>query len=550
MCCVLMFASGCQKAALFVTTDWLEEHRTDANLIIVDANAKTAYAAAHIPGAINLWYEDFNDTSLQRNLLSPEVIAQKLGESGIAGNEQIVIYGEAPFYIGRISWQLLYMGCKDVHILDGGLTKWKKEARETTTEVPVVQAKTFAIAIDDSIYATTDEVKEAQQDQNSILVDVRTDEEYNGWQLSQEPRGGHITGAVHVPITDWFNADKTIKSAQELTDMFAAAGVTKDKNAIFYCTIGGRSGLGPVLARHYLGFTESSNYDGSIREWGLDATLPMDPGFKNYTLLYPVKYVNKLFTDKTPVTIIDCRSEDDYKAGHIPGAINLAWGELSQADMPKNLLSDTAVAQILGEHGISGDDSEKVLIYTNVEGSWGADGRLFWTLEYMGHKDVHILNGGWKAWVDSGSTVETTINTPEPTTYVGAVNSAVLATKDYVHSNLSNSAVKIVDSRTDDEWNGAVKYGEARAEEFPVPFTIIMTHILTRLDTEGSQSAAGSPIRSLALHRIQRQYFTARRVSARALVISLCGCSAMSISATMTAHGLSGQLIQRCLLNR
>jgi 3-mercaptopyruvate sulfurtransferase SseA len=59
--------------------------------------------------------------------------------------------------------------------------------------------------------------------------------------------------------------------------------------------------------------------------------------------------------------------------------------------MPKNFLSDTAVAQILGEHGISGDDFETVLIYANVEGAWGADGRLFWTLKYGGD---FLLHGG------------------------------------------------------------------------------------------------------------------------------------------------------------
>ena len=474
---LICFAAGCQQqqADFFVTTDWLAGKAADENIVIIDANQKAAYAAAHIQGAVNVWYEDFNDTSLQLNLLSPEVLAQKLGEKGITGKETIVIYGEAPFYIGRISWMLDYLGCKDIHILDGGLTKWKSESRQTTADNATITPATFDYAVNDAVYATTEEVVAALDDPAAVIVDVRTDEEYNGWQLSKEPRPGHITGAVHLPITSWFNADATIKTASELGDMFSAAGVTKDKNVIFYCTIGGRSGLGPELAIKYLGYKAASNYDGSIREWGQDESRPMESGFKNISLLFPARYINSAITAGKNLKIIDCRSEDEYKAGHIPGAINLQWGELSYADMPKNLLPDYEVVQILGEHGIGGEDNsslagttnEIVVIYTTVEGSWGADGRLFWTLEYMGHKNVHVLNGGWKAWVDSGSKVETTVNTPVAVTYDGTVNGSVLATKDYVKAHLNDSAVSIVDSRTDEEWEGAALYGEARGGRIP-----------------------------------------------------------------------------------
>ncbi len=461
---VTLLAAGCKGKSLFVTSDWLAANMADEKIVIIDANKKADYAAGHIPGAINIWYEDYNDTSLQLNLLPPATLAEKLGAKGIDGSETFVIYSEAPFYIGRISWMLDYLGCKNIYILDGGLTKWKSESRETATDNTTVEPKTFVTDVDDAVYATTDEVLAGLDDRKTVIIDVRTDEEYNGWQLSKEPRPGHITGAIHIPITSWFNADNTIKSVKELTEMFNAAGVKKGKNLIFYCTIGGRSGLGPELAMKYLHYTRSaSNYDGSIREWGLDANRPMEAGFKNYQLNCPAKYVN---SNLAKLKIIDCRTEEDYTAGHIPGAIHLMWQDLDDT-ATGNLRPDTDIATILGEHGITGDDNETVLIYTTVEGSWGADGRLFWTLEYMGHKNVRILNGGFKAWVDSGYATETTVNTPSPETYVGTATASVNATTDYVEDSLNAADVKIIDSRADDEWSGEALYGAARGGRIP-----------------------------------------------------------------------------------
>jgi thiosulfate/3-mercaptopyruvate sulfurtransferase len=451
---VVVLAAGCKSKSLFVTSDWLASNMTKDAIVIIDANNNAAYTAGHIPGAINVWYEDFNDTSLQLNLLPPATLAEKLGAKGLDGTQTYVIYGEAPFFIGRISWMLDYLGCKNIFILDGGLTKWKKENRETTTETTAVQAKTFTFDVNDAVYATTDEVLAGLDDPNAVIIDVRTDEEYNGWQLSKEPRPGHITGAIHLPITSWFKADKTIKSVDELTSMFKAAGVNKWKNLIFYCTIGGRSGLGPELAKKYLHYTfSSSNYDGSIREWGQDANRPMEAGFVNFKLLYPAKYVN---SNLATLKIIDCRSEEDYTAGHIPGAIHLMWQDL---DNNGDLRPNTEIATILGNHGITGEENETLLIYTTVDGSWGADGRLFWALEYMGHKDVHILNGGWKAWVDSGYATETTVNTPDTETYTGTVTASVLATTDYVEANLHAAGVKIIDTRADEALYGAARGG-------------------------------------------------------------------------------------------
>ena len=94
------------------------------------------------------------------------------------------------------------------------------------------------------------------------------------------------------------------------------------------------------------------------------------------------------------LVIIDARSPGAYGAGHIPGAINIQHGEYWTKGSG---LKDTAViAAQLGAAGIARD--KKIVIYDNTTASWGAAGRLFWMLEYLGCTDVHILNGGWDKW--------------------------------------------------------------------------------------------------------------------------------------------------------
>ena len=187
-------------------------------------------------------------------------------------------------------------------------------------------------------------------------------------------------------------------------------------------------------------------------------------GFANYELLWPVSVLISELSTST-LTIIDARDPESYAAGHIPGAIHIKWGAFSEASMPMNLLPADEIAALLGDFGITG--GETVVIYTEVEGSWGADGRIFWTLEYMGHPDVHILDGGWDAWAAAGGDIETTVNIPTPSAYTGTPDDTVYATTDYVSDHYDDPRVVIIDSRTPEEYDGAQLYGEPRGGHIP-----------------------------------------------------------------------------------
>ena len=100
-----------------------------------------------------------------------------------------------------------------------------------------------------------------------VVVDARSAPEYRGEDVRAK-RGGHMPGAVNIEWKANFN-DLTLKSADELSEMYASAGVTKDKEVIAHCHTGQRSSV-TYLALRMLGYPKVGNYAGSWMEWGND----------------------------------------------------------------------------------------------------------------------------------------------------------------------------------------------------------------------------------------------------------------------------------------
>ena len=87
--------------------------------------------------------------------------------------------------------------------------------------------------------------------------------------------------------------------------------------------------------------------------------------------------------------------------GHIPSALFMDRGLITTKDRegPRVCwLMWRKVVDVLEKAGISNDST--VVIYDSVGGLWAS--RLFWALEYLGHEDVRLLNGGWNKWMNEG----------------------------------------------------------------------------------------------------------------------------------------------------
>ena len=223
---------------IFVTTEWLAEHISDPNVRVVDTDVPEEYERGHIPGSVNP-IDHYYKTSLEdrTHIQGPEQFAETMSDLGIGDDTTVIGYDRSGgVYSFRLMWALHYYGHTNVKFLDGGLPKWKAEGREISTEPGIAPSTTFTPSANSEIFASRDQVMEAIDDESTILLDVRADDEWDGTNKRGGSRGGRIPGAVHLEWTNFHTGGEipVLRSAEEIRKLLADVGITTDKNVITY----------------------------------------------------------------------------------------------------------------------------------------------------------------------------------------------------------------------------------------------------------------------------------------------------------------------------
>jgi thiosulfate/3-mercaptopyruvate sulfurtransferase len=170
-------------------------------------------------------------------------------------------------------------------------------------------------------------------------------------------------------------------------------------------------------------------------------------------------------TDRS-IRIVDMRMSaqgSPYAAGHIPGAVELAKSAIRISTPPTFVPSPPEFERLMGRLGIS--NATRVIVYDDRGGIYAA--RLWWILNYYGHTNVALLNGGWTRWTKEGRAVSTEAPAIEPAVFKAAARPAWLATADDVVAAIGKPGVKIVDARTLREIEGQDLRGIRRGGHVP-----------------------------------------------------------------------------------
>jgi thiosulfate/3-mercaptopyruvate sulfurtransferase len=149
--------------------------------------------------------------------------------------------------------------------------------------------------------------------------------------------------------------------------------------------------------------------------------------------------------------VIDARASAEYQKGHLPGAINLPVVDTFHPNQPRNHPDEVdRLERLFGSKGMSRRD--RVVVYDNGRDTPAA--RLLWTLEYLGHDDVAVLDGGLRAWQAAGG--EITNDEPEVTaaTFAAAVRASALHTQAQCESTLADRGKVMLDARSPEEFRG------------------------------------------------------------------------------------------------
>lgn len=266
------------NGAALVTTDWVAENLNNPAVRPIEVDVDTtAYEQGHIPGAVGFnWATQLTD-QIRRDIPPKEQWEQLLSAAGVWPDIKIVFYGDNNNWFAAYAyWVARLYGHTDVALMNGGRKKWELEGRPLTSDATTVKPTRYqAKDVDLTFRAFQRDVNEyVGASGGKALVDVRSPAEFSG-EIVAPPglpetaqRAGHIPGASNIPWAQTVNEDGTFKSADDLTALYAAKGITADKDVVAYCRIGERSSHSWFVLSQLLGFPKVRNYDGSWTEWG------------------------------------------------------------------------------------------------------------------------------------------------------------------------------------------------------------------------------------------------------------------------------------------
>ena len=262
-----------------VSCEWLFKHLDEPQVVIVDCRFSLAepqlgrqqYQESHIKGA---YYLDLNqDLSSpvgehggRHPLPNPIELADKLSAIGVNSQKTLVVaYDDSRLaFASRLWWLLRYLGHKQVAVLDGGFSAWKKAEYPVTNIIAETQEATFTPNLQPQMVVDLSIVKSRKDSQEVALVDSRERERYLGITEPIDKIAGHIPGAINYPWQQVTDSSGYILAQQQQRQRWLE--LENPKEIFVYCGSGVTACVN-LLSLEMAGIHTGKLYAGSWSDW-------------------------------------------------------------------------------------------------------------------------------------------------------------------------------------------------------------------------------------------------------------------------------------------
>jgi thiosulfate/3-mercaptopyruvate sulfurtransferase len=277
-----------EPGVCWVSPEWLEDHRQDPGLIILDVRQNShAYFTGHIPGALYL-----HEAHLRGHIggipvrwIPPAAAEYLFSSLGIEAEQPVVVYsekkaeGSAPGsgdgleqYL--VAYSLARYGCRDVKILDGGLGHWSSPGHLPEHKFGFARLSAFRAEVRPDFFISQGECAHLKDRPGTILLDTRP----AAWYEGQGPwiRPGHIPGAISLPAGLLLDPDNParVRPENELRSVLESREITPEKTIICSCGTGRTAAAVFLILRFFLGYPDVVMFEGGFTEW---SAIPGNP---------------------------------------------------------------------------------------------------------------------------------------------------------------------------------------------------------------------------------------------------------------------------------
>ncbi len=243
---------------------------------LLDARGRGAFEDGHAKGAVRVPVESWEPKARSSAAAFEDASywEREIAALGIDANLPVLVYDDGRMIEASRVWFILqYFGLK-ASILNGGWPAIERFGDAIDVAPPATSTHAFQAVPGKGAVGLIDRDHLKDKLESDVAIfDARTAAEYDGDDLRQNPRGGHLPGSKLLPHAKLLDGSR-VRPAGELAKLLAQAGLDKSESLVTLCDAGGRAALAAAAAVR-AGYDGVSIYYPSFADWSRDQSCPV-----------------------------------------------------------------------------------------------------------------------------------------------------------------------------------------------------------------------------------------------------------------------------------